>query len=244
MISNPIQSIVRARLAALMAKSNEAESVEHMGLRGQLREKYLIEFFRDVIPQQLSVTSGIVCDASGATSRQMDFIITDNHFLPAMALNDDISIVPVEAAFMTAEIKSTLTSDGLAQVLQQVEGLRHLRFSNSSHTNSNNDVTKSLVKFPSVILAYQCNVSRKRLVKFLTDSPLTIGICVIGQFSLLKMRPQGTIFIEPDPQKGSFWESLVFIGKLYHALNEVAYSRTTQPNWDLYMQGLASLEET
>ena len=236
MKSNPIKSVVRARVAAMMAKYNEAGSVAHMGVRGQLREKYLIEFFRDVIPQSFSITSGIICDASGASSMQMDFIVTNDAMLPSMALHEDISIVPIEAALMTAEIKSNLTVQALEQVEKQASAIGELRY---TYRTSSDSIDLAAPKFmiPSVILAYNCNVNKKKLEEFLERNRFIVGICVVNNFSLLKLSSSSSTFVNPRDEKGEFWETLVFVGKLYHALQDVSLSRVLRPNWDQYMQG-------
>ncbi|WP_415887855.1 DUF6602 domain-containing protein [Neptuniibacter sp. QD37_6] len=236
MESNPIQSVVRARVAAMMAKYQEAESVTHMGMRGQLREKYLIEFFQDVIPQSYSITSGIICDASGLSSMQMDFIVANDALLPSLALHDDISIVPVEASLMTAEIKSTLHKQALDQVESQSKSISKLRYTNRQGQESI-QLAEQKVLVPSIILAYDCKVSLDTLKDFLSRNPFVVGICVVGQFSLLKLNSSSSTFIEPSDEHGQYWETLVFVGKLYHALQDVAFGRAINPNWDQYMQG-------
>src|ERR1700740_3398836 len=112
---NPIQKIVSSRLSSLMGQYESVEAIAHMQTRGQLREGFLIEFFKEVIPQKLSINSGIICDASGATTTQLDFIVTDESSLPSMGFGGMIAVVPVESALMCAEIKTTLTVQALEQ---------------------------------------------------------------------------------------------------------------------------------
>ena len=236
MRTNPIQNLVRARLAALQAKFEESATMAHMGLRGQLREGYLIDFFRDVIPQGLQVTSGMICDASDATSRQLDFIVVDPKLLPSMALSADVSIVPVEAALLTAEIKSTLHGDALKQVTAQQRGIADLRYSHRAD-NASMSVSPGKLIIPSVVLAYECQVAENTLRQFMLENPDMLGICSIGKHAFLRLGPEEVTIVEAAEEKGKFWETLVFVGKLYHALLEVSFMRAIRPNWDQYMQG-------
>ena len=102
---NPIQKVFQARIDALIAQSNGAKAVEHPTTKGSLRERYLIDFFRELIPQSLSITSGLICDASGRCSPQIDFIIKDDNTLPSVNMMETVSLVPVESVHLTAEIK-------------------------------------------------------------------------------------------------------------------------------------------
>jgi len=54
---NPIQKVVQARITSLLAQSASADAINHMTTKGMLREKYLAEFLKDLIPQSLSITS-------------------------------------------------------------------------------------------------------------------------------------------------------------------------------------------
>lgn len=115
---NPIQKIVSSRLISLIGQYESVEAITHLGTRGQLREGFLIDFFKEVIPQRLSINSGIICDAAGATTTQLDFIVTNESFLPSMGFEGRIAVVPVESALMTAEIKTTLTKASLECKIQ------------------------------------------------------------------------------------------------------------------------------
>jgi hypothetical protein len=236
MKSNPIQNIVISRLKSLMSQYELASAIEHMPTRGQLREKYLIDFFKDVIPQRYNLDSGIICDAKGDSSRQLDFIVSDNTFLPAMALHEGVSLVPIESAIMNAEIKSTLTKDSLKQVSAQNESVENLGFTNRKFEGAIS-LDNGKVLLPSAILAFESNVKEETIIEWMEDNKRTFALCVINKFSILKLGSEKPQIIRRSVEEPEFWETLVFVGKLYHALEEVSNSRVIRPNWDQYMQG-------
>jgi len=236
MKNNPIQNIVVSRLKGLISQYELAEAIEHLPTRGQLREKYLIDFFKDVIPQRFNLDSGIICDAEGESSRQLDFIVSDDTFLPAMALHDGVSLVPIESAIMSAEIKTTLTKDSLEQVEAQNNSIEKLQYTNRKFEGEPSSNSESVL-FPSAILAFNSKVNRDTLIDWMNRNPRTIAICVINQFSILNLGKDNIEVIVKENGHPDFWETLVFVGKLYHALEEVSSRRTIRPNWDLYMQG-------
>ena len=234
---NPIQKIVSSRLSSLMGQYESVEAITHMATRGQLREGFLIDFFKGVIPQSLSINTGIICDASGATTRQIDFIVTDESLLPTMGFEGRIAVVPIESALMTAEIKTTLAIDTLEQVKIQSESIVSLRFTN---VNSDNELTKNNAVFYPMnsILAFNSTVRIETLIEWMKQNKNTIAICVINKFVLLKLGEGEITLIEKKEESPQFWETLVYIGKIYHGLTGLIKNRQQiVPNWDKYMQG-------
>lgn len=233
---NPIQQIISSRLKSLISQYESVESISHMVTRGQLREGFLIDFFREVIPQKLSINSGIICDAFGSTTTQLDFIVTDESLLPSIGFEGRIAVVPVESALMSAEIKSTLTTSALEQVKIQNDSVYTLRFTNRI-VNGGLAVNNVSVVVPNLILAFKSNVSRDTLIAWMKENVNTIGICVINEFSLLRVDKDKITIVTKDDKEVDFWETLVFVGKLYHALTDQIKNRNITPDWDQYMQG-------
>jgi hypothetical protein len=233
---NPIQKIVSSRLSSLMGQYESVEAISHMATRGQLREGFLIDFFKAVIPQRLSINSGIVCDASGTTTTQLDFIVTDESFLPSMGFEGRIAVVPVESALMTAEIKTTLTTSALEQVKIQNNSIAALRFTNRI-VDGGLAVNNIAVTIPNLILAFKSDVNRETLTDWLRQNTNTIGICVINEFALLRLDRDNITVVTKADTNPDFWETLVFVGKLYHGLTDQIKNRQIIPDWDKYMQG-------
>ena len=235
MKNNPIQNIIISRLKGLISQYDLAQAIEHLPTRGHLREKYLIDFFKDVIPQRFNIESGIICDAKGNSSRQLDFVVSDNSFLPSMALHEGVSLIPIESAIMSAEIKTSLTKSSLEQVETQNNSIEKLQYTNRKFEDELS-LKNGEVLFSSAILAFNCHVKRDTLIDWMKRNSRTFAICVINQFSILSLEKNIKI-IEQEQDYPEFWETLVFLGKLYHALEEVSNRRIIRPNWDLYMQG-------
>lgn len=233
---NPIQKIVSSRLSSLIGQYESVEAIPHMLTRGQLREGFLIDFFKEVIPQRLSINSGIICDASGNTTNQLDLIVTDESFLPSMGFEGRIAVVPVESSLMTAEIKTTLTTAALDQVRTQNDSISGLRFTNRI-VDGGLAVKDMAVTIPNLILAFKSNVNRETLIEWLKQNTNTIGICVINEFALLRLGQDNITVVTKTDENPEFWETLVFVGKLYHGLTDQIKNRLIIPDWDKYMQG-------
>ena len=228
---NPIQNVFQARIDALIAQSNGAKAFEHSTTKGSLREIYLIDFFRELIPQSLSITSGLICDASGRCSQQIDFIIKDDNTLPSVNMMETVSLVPVESVHLTAEIKSTLQTKDLKQVEESRKIFDSLQLATVS------DDTQPPIKIPTVILAYENKVSQDTLKNWMAKNGSVVAICVIGKFSIAKENNSITLY-ESRKDKPKHWETMVFASQLHDwLLTSIAIPRG-RPLWDCYLLGV------
>lgn len=228
---NPIQKVVQNRVDSLVAQSNAASAVQHAGTTGSLRERYLINFLKDLIPQGLSITSGVVCDAKGKTSRQIDIIVYDAAILPHMEMEDNISIVPIEAVHLTAEVKSTLRTDALQQVKDFRESFNELE------TAFLSDQDAYPLKAPTVILAYQNEVNETTLQGALEGIGDVVSTCVIGDFVISKEDSGMEIHRGDD-----YCEVMIFATQMYNWLSRSTSEREAHtPVWQAYLMGPSSL---
>jgi len=228
---NQIQKVVQNRVDSLVAQSNAAGAVQHAGTTGSLRERYLIDFLEDLIPKGLSITSGVVCDANGETSRQTDIIVYDAAILPDMEMIDSISIVPVEAVHLTAEVKSTLRTDAL----QQVRDFRSSFNKLEAAFLPNQDAQPP--KAPTVILSYQNEVNEDKLQNGLENIADVVSACVIGDFVISREDSKMRIHRGDD-----YWEVLVFATQMYNWLSRSRRERAAHtPLWQAYLMGPSSL---
>lgn len=235
MTTNAIREATRARIAALVAQQQQAAHIPHMGMRGAFCERLLKDFFREVIPRDFSVLSGIVCDCFGATSPQLDMIVTDDSQLPPLALHEDTALVPMEAALMVAEIKTRLVPDALDQVSRQTAALAALRTSNRA---AEGDIALSTSEAPihSFVLALGSDVSKQRVLDWMTEhaNRNVVAVCVVGKETFMRDstgKPQH----EPAAENPPYEETLKFTGALYHALRNAASAKAIRPNWQQYM---------
>jgi hypothetical protein len=89
------------------------KSINHSGLKGQLRELVVRELLNPVLPPGYLVGQGEIVSAYAGTSNQIDVVIADRRILPAMLIDQVSGIYPIEAALMTVEVKSELTAGEL-----------------------------------------------------------------------------------------------------------------------------------
>ena len=113
MPANPIRDIFIARIKQLMSQYEESKAIEHDSTQGAMREQYLKNFLREMLPPKFSPVSGFIADMNGNITPQLDMIFIDRSELPTVSLVNDTVIVPAEIALLTAEVKSTLKTNHL-----------------------------------------------------------------------------------------------------------------------------------
>jgi hypothetical protein len=240
---NKFQRIVNRRIQSLLLDAELAGEPRHNSTAGFLREKYIINFLRDMTPSGVSLTSGVIFDASDVVSPQLDLIAVDNSTLPAIVLHEGLSMVPVEATLLTAEIKSILTSDGLKQVTHHNQQFRRFRPAMAGNG-------KFIV--PTIILALESDLSKTSVVEWMQSqhndelvNGNTVICCVIGKFHLVR---QGDHIQEWDSD-GEYQETLSFISDFWGGLKVLQQQRHTFVNpsltgyphpLEVYLKGLVN----
>lgn len=181
---NRIQQVLVSRLRRLSDSICESSSISHPPTKGALRESYLRAFFGDIMPPDLSVGSGFICDCFGGISPQIDFILAERNRIPFVALMKDVALVPVETALTAVELKSTIDSETLGQLKKQFIECQKLK---PTVTQKTGDIAqKPLQSFPILfsLIGLDTKVSKETLSGWFQEIPHLMTICVIGKFTL------------------------------------------------------------
>jgi hypothetical protein len=104
------QDLIVNRATQMAGAAKALKSINHSGLKGQLRELVVRELLNPVLPPGYIVGQGEIVSAYSGTSNQIDVVIADRSILPAMLIDQVSGIFPIEAALMTVEVKSELTA--------------------------------------------------------------------------------------------------------------------------------------
>ncbi len=175
MPENRIRDIFIARIKKLMSLFEELKAVEHAQTKGTMREGYLKDFLREMLPPRFSPVSGFIADAYGNITPQLDMIFIDRSELPTVSLGGDTMIVPAEIALLTAEVKSRLTTDDLDQIKRQ-RGI----YNTLTQFLSWQPISRehAIQRVPNIILAFKSDVAEETLRQWVSENYL-IGLCVI-----------------------------------------------------------------
>jgi len=107
------QDLIVNRATQMVGAGRALKSINHSGLKGQLRELVVRELLNPILPPGYLVGQGEIVSAYADTSNQIDVVIADRRILPAMLIDQVSGIFPIEAALMTVEVKSELTAGEL-----------------------------------------------------------------------------------------------------------------------------------
>ena len=132
-MSNPSQPKARILLEALcaqadlaLAKLRDSSTSGNPSIKGASREAAIREFVRCFLPRSYAIGHGEVFSAGNDRSRQVDVIIHDDLFSPVFKTDDGGILVPCDAVYGTAEVKTRLDSNGWELALENVESVKRL----------------------------------------------------------------------------------------------------------------------
>ena len=103
-----------------------ARTVTHSGSLGDANEDAWIGLLRDYLPNRYQVAKAFAIDHTGKTTDQIDCLIYDAHFTPALFGTGGSLYVPVEAVHAVLEIKPTINAHNLEYAGKKVASLRRL----------------------------------------------------------------------------------------------------------------------
>jgi hypothetical protein len=106
--------------------SKARSAVQHPSLKGASFEETFRTFLRQYLPKSLDISSGVLVDANGNDSRQIDVIISDAAKTPIFYKSGDVRVIPIECVYAAIEVKAYLGSNELNSVFQNMRSVRRL----------------------------------------------------------------------------------------------------------------------
>ncbi len=225
---NIIRKILQAKIDNIIQLSEVVRSVPHDPTVGALREQYLSEFLRGIIPDTVSITSGFIVDSFGRISPQLDLIVTKKGLLPLVAMKDGLSVVPVESAILVAEIKSNLTTKNLEQVKHQNNEISRL-----VPTLQEMDRHVHFI-IPTIIMSYDTEIATKTTREWMDQNANTQAFCILKKYTYFRT-DSGVRFFENGQKEKQHYGTLAFITMFHRALNYLAAQRNFEPVFDKYL---------
>lgn len=207
--------------------SQAAGAMNHPTTIGDVRESYLTAFLRELLPQGVSATSGVLCDWAGRTSRQLDLVLTLDSSLPVLTMSDGIALVPLDSALLAIEIKSTLTSEALTQVENQNASITQLQISGEVQDGG-------IFILPTMVVAMEeSDLSVGTVADWIAETGNTAACCVVGKYFVRDDKPKPIQVVSAGDNV--FNETLAFVACLYHALLHLKDKRLYEPNWGRFL---------
>lgn len=102
-------------------------SITHDPTMGDAVEDSWIALLRKYLPNRYCVAKAFAIDHEGKTTDQLDCLVYDAHFTPALFGKDRHLYVPAEAVYATFEIKQRVNAQHLKAAAVKAESMRSLR---------------------------------------------------------------------------------------------------------------------
>jgi hypothetical protein len=210
---NPILKGVASRVRQLLEQYEESKVIQHDTTKGSLREAYLKQFLAEFVPYPFMLRSGFVTDCRGQTiSPQIDLLVFDKTSIPGFALNEFVTIVPLETVRLAIEVKSVLRASDIAQIKRQQEAIRGMRV---ALTTPDRKYLKTVdcLGISQIVFAFDSECSHQTLCDWFRDVEALEAVCVVGKFILMRDPNTGQVeSVKSDTEQG---EMLHFVSKVY-----------------------------
>ena len=126
---------LRGQADLALAKLRVATMSRNSSIKGASREEVIREFIRCFLPGSYAIGHGEVFSERNERSKQIDVIIHDELFSPVFKTADGGILVPSEAVYGTAEVKSRLDSNGWRLALDNIASVKGLKRAESELTD-------------------------------------------------------------------------------------------------------------
>lgn len=157
--------ILYANIQKAKAFYEATKEVDHHGMQGSLRENFLEDVLRPLLPKDVGVTSGKLIDHRGNQSNECDIIIYNENLLQPIFKKTKNDFVPIESVYYVIEVKSTLTAQGIKDTYDGIKSVKSLEFipgynhggvhyslfAYSSDLNDDSSETKRIVKLNQIM---------------------------------------------------------------------------------------------
>ena len=117
---------LRGQADIALAELRNTTTSRNPSIKGASREGTVRKFIRCFLPTSYAIGHGEIFSEHNERSRQVDVIIHDDIFSPVFKTADGGILVPCEAVYGTAEVKTRLDSNGWELAVQNIASVKRL----------------------------------------------------------------------------------------------------------------------
>lgn len=184
--------IFRRRLQAAVQDARRCYAdtalVDHMGLRGRVREIVAGDLLTHVLPAPFEIGTGKIVDSNGVQSAETDVIVYSKSVLPPILYSPRDGVFPAEACFLALEVKSRLSAAELDDTIGKAKRLREISYIPGVHSLDHEAIPHGLTPVISALFAFDSDlVGKSELDRYAErdpdwqENPLVRAICVVGR---------------------------------------------------------------
>lgn len=111
----------------LLTNLRSSYRITHKGDRGEVNERFFIDFLRAYLPNRYTVEKAIVLDSKGSVSDSIDVVVFDRQYTPTLLDNNKHRYVPAEAVYAVFECKPKIDKGNLEYTGEKIYSVRRLK---------------------------------------------------------------------------------------------------------------------
>jgi len=109
-------------------KARSVAQIDHPGVKGRIREIFVKDMLRPILPPFVEFGSGKIVDSKGNESAQTDVIVYGRQILPPLLFEREFGVYPAEAVIYAIEVKSKLTAEEIKSTMDNFKRLQNLQY--------------------------------------------------------------------------------------------------------------------
>jgi hypothetical protein len=167
------------------------------GEKGRNNEYVLGAFLNENLPKRYSVSTGKVIAAGGQESGQIDLIVDDRLYAPALLEARAWSLVPIESVYAIISVKTTLNKDELRDAMSSIASVRALPRKAAIRCETNHKIVlreEDTLRPRGVVFAFKSSCTNqdsaqnsfKDVLKETEDPIRPNAICMLDQCLLIR----------------------------------------------------------
>lgn len=207
---NPFTQLIAAKSQIMFGQIEQSKSITHKATKGSLREAYIRSFLSEIVPKNSELIGGFITDAFGNITPQMDLIGIEES-LPFIKLDQGTCVAPIEAVRFWIEVKSILQTGHLQELKERIDSIDSMTWHLLNGTNPIG--FKPQFRPPAVVVAFDCEVAKNTLERWLAGNSFLYAIVVIGKYAIWQAGDSAVT--ETIDNKGHNEELLFLAAKLH-----------------------------
>jgi len=181
------------RITNAVFQASNAFDIDHLGLRGRVREIAIRELFTPFLIEGTAVGSGKIIDSLGKTSRECDVVIYSKSLLPSV-MYSEVGFFPIETCACAIEVKSKTSSQEMADAILKARSVNQLVLSEGIF-DADKPQTHNVIRPITAFLAFASDLEVNdpntqtpeffRMLKLDNNNgystPSITSMCIVGQ---------------------------------------------------------------
>ncbi len=185
----------RSYSSLLKARFSASGLIEHRVTKGSSREAQILDVLSALLPLRISVLrDGVIIDSSDTESPKFDALLVDRQFWPLLMQQDTVAVAMLESVLVAVEIKSSLGSKDLTDIINKSSFLRTMRCAGRGAAVCPPVVVAFAYECPNLPLAFFDFAVNFRLNP--TKSPSLV--CTLNSGLLFLAHVDGTALVPTD----------------------------------------------